>query len=75
MSKVVMLLSNPFRPDVRVHKEAKTLVDEGHEVVSLRVEPGGATLNSAQLDVCVDEPELVADGGVDGAHGLVLAWG
>lgn len=32
MKKVVMLLSNGFNPDVRVHKEAKTLVDNGYEV-------------------------------------------
>ena len=30
--KILMLLSNPFMVDPRVHKEAKTLVDEGHEV-------------------------------------------
>ncbi|MCK5547884.1 MAG: glycosyltransferase family 4 protein [Thermoplasmata archaeon] len=32
MPKVVMLLSNPFRPDVRVHKEARTLVKNGYDV-------------------------------------------
>jgi len=30
--KILMLLSNPFMVDPRVHKEAKTLVDEGNEV-------------------------------------------
>ena len=30
--KVLMILSNPFMVDPRVHKEAKTLVDAGHEV-------------------------------------------
>ena len=30
--RVMMLLSNPFRPDPRVHKEAKALVDAGYEV-------------------------------------------
>jgi len=36
MPKVIMLLSNPFRPefrpDIRVHKEAKTLAERGYEV-------------------------------------------
>lgn len=30
--KILMLLSNPFMVDPRVHKEAKALVDEGNEV-------------------------------------------
>jgi len=30
--KVLMILSNPFITDNRVRKEAKSLVDEGHEV-------------------------------------------
>ncbi len=30
--KILMLLSNPFVVDPRVHKEAKALVDAGHEV-------------------------------------------
>jgi glycosyltransferase involved in cell wall biosynthesis len=32
MKKVVMLLSNPFRPDPRVYKEAKTLIEDGYDV-------------------------------------------
>ncbi len=32
MKKVVMLLTNPYRPDPRVEKEAKTLVGAGYEV-------------------------------------------
>jgi glycosyltransferase involved in cell wall biosynthesis len=32
MKKVVMLLSNPFRPDPRVYKEAKTLIEGGYDV-------------------------------------------
>jgi len=32
MPKVLMLLSNPFRPDVRVYKEAKTLMENGYMV-------------------------------------------
>lgn len=32
MARVLMLLSNPFRPDPRVHKEAKTLVEAGYDV-------------------------------------------
>ncbi|MCK4757543.1 MAG: glycosyltransferase family 4 protein [Thermoplasmata archaeon] len=32
---VVMLLSNPFRPDPRVHKEAKALVGAGYKVTIL----------------------------------------
>lgn len=30
--KILMILSNPFMVDPRVHKEAKALTDEGHEV-------------------------------------------
>src|SRR4030042_1442715 len=30
--KILMILSNPFMVDPRVHKEAKALVDSGHEV-------------------------------------------
>jgi glycosyltransferase involved in cell wall biosynthesis len=30
--RVLMLLSNPFRPDPRVHKEARSLTEEGYEV-------------------------------------------
>lgn len=33
--KIIMLLSNPFKPDPRVYKEAKTLVKHGHEVTVL----------------------------------------
>ncbi len=33
--KVVMLRSNPIDPDVRIEKEAKTLVDAGHDVTLL----------------------------------------
>lgn len=32
---VLMLLSNPFRPDPRVHKEAKTLTNAGYKVTIL----------------------------------------
>jgi glycosyltransferase involved in cell wall biosynthesis len=32
MAKVVMLLSNAFRPDPRVYKEAKALVENGHDL-------------------------------------------
>lgn len=35
MKKVVMLLSNPFKPDPRVYKEAKTLVNNGYDVTVL----------------------------------------
>ena len=35
MAHVLMLLSNPFRPDPRVHKEAKALVNAGHQVTIL----------------------------------------
>jgi glycosyltransferase involved in cell wall biosynthesis len=35
MAKVLMLLTNPFRPDPRVHKEAKALVAAGHAVTIL----------------------------------------
>ena len=32
---VVMLLSNPFRPDPRVHKEARSLIEAGYKVTIL----------------------------------------
>ncbi|MCK4266384.1 MAG: glycosyltransferase, partial [Thermoplasmata archaeon] len=32
MKRVMMLLSNPFRPDPRVHKEARSLVAAGYDV-------------------------------------------
>lgn len=35
MAHVVMLLSNPFRPDPRVHKEAKALINAGYKVTIL----------------------------------------
>jgi glycosyltransferase involved in cell wall biosynthesis len=35
MSRVVMLLSNPFRPDPRVLKEAESLAQAGHQVTVL----------------------------------------
>ena len=35
MAHVLMLLSNPFRPDPRVHKEASSLVNAGYEVTIL----------------------------------------
>lgn len=35
MKSIVMLLSNAFRPDPRVAREAKTLADAGHQVTIL----------------------------------------
>jgi glycosyltransferase involved in cell wall biosynthesis len=35
MARVLMLLSNPFRPDPRVHKEAKALTKAGNRVTIL----------------------------------------
>lgn len=35
MPKVLMLLSNPFRPDPRVYREARTLVDSNYQVIVL----------------------------------------
>ena len=32
MKKILMLLSNPFRPDVRVYKEAISLIKGGYDV-------------------------------------------
>jgi glycosyltransferase involved in cell wall biosynthesis len=32
MSKVLMLVTNEYRPDPRVHKEARALIDGGHDV-------------------------------------------
>ncbi|AMM53541.1 glycosyltransferase family 4 protein [Pyrococcus kukulkanii] len=33
--KIVMTVTNPFKPDPRVYKEAKSLVNAGHEVIVL----------------------------------------
>ena len=35
MAHVLMLLSNPFRPDPRVHKEARSLIKAGYKVTIL----------------------------------------
>jgi glycosyltransferase involved in cell wall biosynthesis len=35
MSKILMLLSNPFRPDPRVAREARSLVEWGHDITML----------------------------------------
>ena len=35
MKKVIMLLSNPFKPDPRVYKEARSLVNHGYDVTVL----------------------------------------
>ncbi len=35
MAHIVMLLSNPFRPDPRVHREAKALISAGYKVTIL----------------------------------------
>ena len=35
MAHVLMLLSNPFRPDPRAHKEAKSLIKAGYKVTIL----------------------------------------
>ena len=35
MKKVIMLLSNPFKPDPRVYKEARSLVNNGYDVTVL----------------------------------------
>ena len=32
MARVLMLVTNEYRPDPRVHKEARALIDGGHEV-------------------------------------------
>ncbi len=51
---VVMLLSNPFRPDPRVHKEAKALINAGYKVTILcwdreQTYPKQETIDSIQL--------------------------
>lgn len=38
--RVLMLLSNEYRPDVRVEKEAKALVDDGHDITVLAWDRG-----------------------------------
>ncbi|MDI6917799.1 MAG: glycosyltransferase family 4 protein [Thermoplasmatales archaeon] len=40
MKKILMLLSNPFRPDVRVYKEAISLIENGYDVTIIAWDRG-----------------------------------
>ncbi len=50
MKKVVMLLTNPFRPDPRVYKEAKTLVEGGYDVTIIAWDREGGYPEEETLD-------------------------
>jgi len=50
MAKVLMLLTNPFRPDPRVHKEAKALVAAGHQVKILAWDRSGGSPRIEAVD-------------------------
>jgi glycosyltransferase involved in cell wall biosynthesis len=50
MAKVLMLLTNPFRPDPRVHKEAAALVAAGHHVKILAWDRAGGAPRSETVD-------------------------
>lgn len=54
MAHIVMLLSNPFRPDPRVHREAEALVNAGYKVTILcwdreQKHPKQETINGIQI--------------------------
>lgn len=48
--KVVMLVSNPFNPDPRVHREARTLVENGIEVKVIAWDRLGASPKDETVD-------------------------
>jgi glycosyltransferase involved in cell wall biosynthesis len=50
MAKVLMLLTNPFRPDPRVHKEARALVAAGHGVTILAWDREGGSPKMENFD-------------------------
>lgn len=72
MASVLMLVTNEYRPDPRVHKEAKALIDGGHEVTvaawdRLRSRPPRETVESVKL-------HRVRTGEVGGQMALVLNY-
>ncbi len=48
--RILMLLSNPFRPDPRVHREAKTLISAGHAVTVLAWDRAGQSKRKERVD-------------------------
>jgi glycosyltransferase involved in cell wall biosynthesis len=50
MARIVMLLTNPFRPDPRVHKEAVALHGAGHEVTILSWDREGKHPAAERID-------------------------
>jgi glycosyltransferase involved in cell wall biosynthesis len=72
MSKVLMLVTNEYRPDPRVHKEAKALIDGSHEVTvaawdRLRSQPPREVVEGVRL-------HRVRTGRVGGQMALVLNY-
>lgn len=72
MSKVLMLVTNEYRPDPRVHKEAKALIDGGHEVTvaawdRLRSRPPREVVEGVRL-------HRIRTGRVGGQLALVLNY-
>lgn len=50
MARVVMLLSNAYRPDARVRKEALALQEEGHDILLLAWDREGARPREEDVD-------------------------
>jgi glycosyltransferase involved in cell wall biosynthesis len=48
--RVLMLLSNPYRPDYRVEREAKALLEEGHEIRILAWDREGGHKDTETVD-------------------------
>jgi glycosyltransferase involved in cell wall biosynthesis len=48
--KVIMLLTNTFRPDPRVHKEAKALMGDGYEVTLFAWDRDGKGIQNQNID-------------------------
>lgn len=48
--KVVMTVSNPFKPDPRVYKEAKSLIKAGHEVIVIAWDREGDYPEEEEVD-------------------------
>jgi glycosyltransferase involved in cell wall biosynthesis len=54
MAKVLMLLTNPFRPDPRVHREAKALVKAGYGVTIFAWDRDGGSAEREGVDgICI----------------------
>ncbi|MDW5563818.1 MAG: glycosyltransferase family 4 protein [Methanomassiliicoccus sp.] len=72
MAKILMLVTNEYRPDPRVHKEAKALIEGGHEVtVAAWDRPGSRPLRETVEGVRLHR---VRTGRVDGQMALVLNY-